>query len=597
MKHLNKFIPVYLFLAIFGQMVLTGCEGAELFGVDSPDWLSEKVDSIANANNSSSGDEEELEGQMEDVYTFGSTDYSSGFWTAFSKYYVVPENTKWQSVFTLHINPSSSTLYYQNFGLVITNDYDRGDGSYKEYGVIRFDTTGDSATYNSQWGSSYYYLPFKYSTSNLLLSPESNIDTNIQSMGGQITLTVDRSVVDTFTVRITNGTVTKVYQQPYSLPSLNDDATDMDIRCFLVPEGSYIDFVSTNIEPIGGCTSAEDKNPVSMVLENVPEYVGLGTELDSLVSGITATVTFEEGVTASVTSADLTFTAVPDMTTAGEKTLVAVYNKTYKGENADTPITATASFEVVEQVEALEVTSQPTRSTYYYYTSAATQSMTGRTMAFDTTGLEVTATYSSGKTEVIDNSRLTFGTVPASVGSHAVTISSGDVTTTATVNVAESPVSTVTSSLAEVGTADCATGWWTAFSEDFNVPSGETKSISFTNYSSLDDNWNNFVVILRNAALAEYAVVRADNFGWGNGYAACTLSGGQSDWATWLADMKGSKVTVYVTNCGNGTADVQAVMTGVSGTTYIQYYLGINTVDPADFNFAFTVDSSYIVFD
>lgn len=59
--------------------------------------------------------------------------------------------------------------------------------------------------------------------------------------------------------------------------------------------------------------------------------------------------------------------------------------------------------------------------------------------------------------------------------------------------------------------------------------------------------------------------------------------------------MNGAKVTVYVTNCGNGTADVQAVMQGTTGTTSTQYYLGISTVDPADLNFALTVDSSHLV--
>ena len=61
--------------------------------------------------------------------------------------------------------------------------------------------------------------------------------------------------------------------------------------------------------------------------------------------------------------------------------------------------------------------------------------------------------------------------------------------------------------------------------------------------------------------------------------------------------MNGAKVTVYVTNCGNSTADIQAVMTGTTGTTSTQYYLGINTVDPADLNFALTVDGSHLIFD
>ena len=99
--------------------------------------------------------------------------------------------------------------------------------------------------------------------------------------------------------------------------------------------------------------------------------------------------------------------------------------------------------------------------------------------------------------------------------------------------------------------------------------------------------------------MTEYAVVRADNYGWGAGYdgnADLVLSGGQADWASWLADMNGSKVTVYVINNGDGTADVRAAMQGISGKMYYQHYLGITTVDPADLNFALTVDGSHLVF-
>ena len=60
-----------------------------MFSVSSPDWLSEKIDSIEKANQST---EEVLVGMNEDVYTVGNTDFSSGFWTSFSKYYVVQDN-------------------------------------------------------------------------------------------------------------------------------------------------------------------------------------------------------------------------------------------------------------------------------------------------------------------------------------------------------------------------------------------------------------------------------------------------------------------------------------------------------------------------
>ena len=81
MKYLNKFSSV-ICAAAFGMLALTSCEGGDLFSVDSPDWLSAKVDSIANAKGQ--GGEEEIEGLVEDVYTVGATDYSTGWWAQFS---------------------------------------------------------------------------------------------------------------------------------------------------------------------------------------------------------------------------------------------------------------------------------------------------------------------------------------------------------------------------------------------------------------------------------------------------------------------------------------------------------------------------------
>lgn len=594
MRILRKLVYVCCSITL-GLMALSSCEGGELYDVNAPDWISEKVDSIADSKKEP--EEEVLEGMQEDVYSFGNTDYTSGFWTAFSKYYVVPDGQKWHGVFNLNINPADNT-YYKNFALVITNDTDRGGEGYTEYGAYRFDTTNDTLTYNSQWGS---HLFFKYTSSTLMLSPVDNLDETVQKLGGKVTLTVDRTSENAFSIKIQNASATKTYKQPYKLPNLNIDKSNTNIRCFLVPEGSYINFLQSNIIPIGGLTSAEDKNPLSMVLQNVPDQVNVGTTLEEAVSGITAIISFEEGVTKTVTAEELQFTAIPNMEELGTKTLVAIYNKTFKGENCDQPIVANATFEVVEKIVSIEVTAQPSHVQYYYYTSAATEALTDRTMAFDPTGMEVTATYANGSSRVIDSSKLSFSVVPAKVGSQTVTITADEgVTAKINVTVSESAVSAVNNSASIIGAEDNSTAFWGAFSDNFNVPVGETKSITFTNYSSLAGNWNHFVVVLRNTALAEYGVVRADNYGWGNGYdgnANLVTGGTQGDWATWLAGMNGAQVTVYVTNCGNSTADIQSVMTGTTGTTSTQYYLGINTVDPADLNFALTVDGSHLIFD
>lgn len=588
MKHSNKIISTCFSVAL-GMFTLTGCEGGELFDVNAPDWISDKIQEIEDSKNDNQ-DEIVLEGMMEDVYTIGSTDYTSGWWVDFSKYYVIPDGQKWNAVFNLNINPSASNTY-KNFALIICSDADRDGEGYKEYGAIRFDNQPSG---NSEWGD---YIDRSYIQSTLTF--ETDTDAGIEKLGGKVTLVVDRTNPESFSITMTNGTVTKTYKQPTALVNLNADASNTNIRCFLVPEGSYIDFQQTNIEPIGGCTSAEDKNPLSMVLQNVPEQVNVGTELEEAMADVTALVTFEEGVTKTVTASELSFSAIPDMDTTGKKTLVAVYNKTFKGENCDQPIVANAAFEVVEKIASIQVTTQPSRTHYYYYTSAATQSLASRTLAFDPTGLVVTATTVNGSTRVLDNSSLSFSAITAKKGSQTVTITAGEgVTTTLNVIVEESSVSAINYS-GTVGATDFSTAFLGAYSDNFKVSVGETKTLKFKNYSDLTANWNNFLVVLRKADNTEYAVLRADNYGMGNGYAACIHDGTQyqdQTWETWLQGMNGAEVTVYVTNCGNSTADVQVVMSGTTGVTSTQYYLGVNTIDPSDLSFAMSVEKAYLVF-
>ena len=255
---------------------------------------------------------------------------------------------------------------------------------------------------------------------------------------------------------------------------------------------------------------------------------------------------------------------------------------------------ANASFKVVGVLQSISITTAPSRTKPYYYTSEDAKSCT---MPFDPTGMVVTGTYSDGSSVVIDNAKLSFSAIPAKAGSQPVTITAGE-NITATVNVTVSEATVVKNTSGQLGNTDNSTLWFNpeTYSDNFNVPSGQTKCISFTNYSNLAGNWNNFLVVLRKSTGEHYAVVRADNFGWGDGYAACVHNGTQGDWATWLAGMNGAKVTVYVTNCGDGTADVQAVMQGTDDAISTQYYWGINTIDANDLNFALSVDGCHLVF-
>lgn len=592
MKRLNKLAAVFC-VAAMALTAMTGCEGSDMFSVNSPDWLSEKIDSIEKANQSK---EEVLVGMNEDVYTVGSTDFSSAFLTSFSKYYQVDDNQKWNAVFNLNINPSATNTY-KNFALYITNDVDRGGTGYAEYGVIRFDNQPSG---NSEWGD---HIDRKYVQSNLTF--ETDTDKGVEKLGGKVTLTVDRSRVDTFMVKITNGTVTKTYIQPSKIGNLNADASNSKIRCFLVPEGSYIDFMQSNVEPIGGYTSAQDKAPVSMVLNNVPAEVDENTPLEKAMENVSATVTFEEGITKVIPAKELYFSAINDMDVSGTKNLIVIYNKTFKGENASTPIVAQKTFEVVPAITALHIVSAPTRLTYKYYEAAGITNPASAVFPVDTKGLTVQATYLNGVTRDITLDKLVISAVPMKAGKQAVTVTAKNgVKTTFDVTVEKHAATFVTPSPAILGAEDCTTGWWGAHLDaDVKVPAGETRAFSFTNLGGAA-NWNNYVVVLRNAALAEYVVVRSDNFGWTGdnsgpyGWKNCTAgSTGAADWATWLAGMNGAKVVVYVTNNNNGTADVLAITTGTDGKVNTQYYYGIDGVDANDLFVDFTVDSSCLKFD
>ena len=336
MRHLNKLASVFCTAAL-GLLTLTGCEGGDLYNVNAPDWLSDKIAEIAGNKTT---DEPELEGMEEDVYTIGATDYSTGWWAQFSKYYQIPDGAKWNAVFNLNINPAATNTY-KNFALILCNDEDRGATDYKEYGAIRFDNQPSG---NSEWGD---YIDRSLVVSTLTF--ETDTDAGVDKLGGHVVLTIDRSQGGLI-VNITNGTVTKTYTQTSALANLNADAANTNIRAFLVPEGSYISFLQSNIEPIGGFTSKDDKQPISMTLKGAPKKVLLGTTVEEAFANVTATVQFEQEVSMDVTAADLTIQAVPDMFSLGTKTLVAAYNKTYKGEGAAKAVIASVQFEVVDKM-------------------------------------------------------------------------------------------------------------------------------------------------------------------------------------------------------------------------------------------------------
>ncbi|MDE5865791.1 MAG: hypothetical protein K2H31_04215, partial [Lachnospiraceae bacterium] len=166
-----------------------------------------------------------------------------------------------------------------------------------------------------------------------------------------------------------------------------------------------------------------------------------------------------------------------------------------------------------------------------------------------------------------------------------VAVDHSDVTTTGTV----------------VGATDCSTAFWTEFSDVVEVPSGESVTVNFKNYSDELENWHNFLVVLQNVAdvhstdanadYKEYAVCRADNWGWGAGYDGIATPECDWNWDTFKADIDGADIELTITNNGD-SADIVFVATTADGATYNQSYTGI-AVDGSLY-YCFTVENAFI---
>ena len=565
MKHISKLASVFC-TAAMAMTTLTGCEGSDIFGVNSPDWLSEKINDIANANK---GDAPKIS-----PTTLGKTDCTAEWWESHLDQDIKIESNKvYTTTFT---NYSSLANNYNNYVVVLR----KADKT--EYCCLRSDDYG--------WGDSFA------SCTHCNTASDDWASWLAQMNGAKVTVTVTNYGDNTCdVVADVVGTEGMVSQQKYTgIPVESGDLyLDFTVdHCYYVFDKEEMDV-----------TDAVDQQPVSMQLVNVPEEVNLGSELSDFTSQIKAQVTYDGGTVKDVASSDLSFMVVPDFNTLGEKYIVATLNKTLLNKQADKTINASAKFKVVDTPVKVELVSKPKHTNYYIYNSDALLGVE-RTLAFDTEGLEIKGTYQDGRTEILDNSKLTFSAIPATVGEHKVVITAnGGKTVEVTIKVNESIVKAVKPEPASLGAADCTAAFFSVCTDDIQLPAGATREFNLTNYSSGAGNWNNYYVILRDAAKTapEYAVVRADNYGWGSGYDACTHVGTQLEaypnWEGWLATMNGAKVKVFVTNCNNGTADVQAIVTGTDGTTTYQWYTGINNINPSDLFVSFTVDSSHLVFE
>jgi len=547
-------------LVAFG---LVGCEQLEPYSINAPADLQNTIDSIANSK-PDTGDTTYITIQTPIV---GAEDNSAAWWTSFSDYFTVPTNK------LLHIefeNYGTGVNTWNNWNLCLSTAAERGATGYSEYFVLRSDAFG--------WGNSDWNLNL-VENNYIDVFPEidkptedwSNWRANMQ--GAYVSIDVDHSstgnVFVTATAVGTDGTtVTETYTQPVS-------ATN-DINSFLICDGSHFVMKKAYLIP-SKVTEIEDVNPVSISVTGTPASVEIGNN-DFWGKGV-ATVTYADGSSEVVDTADVTFSVIPDMTTVGTKTVVLAYSKTKQGAYSKA-VSTYYSLEVTNPIVSISANN----INYYYYNS--------EDITFKPVGIVVTALYSDGSTAILDNNTVQFtypSKIASTVGSQKVDIKyqgpSKDFTTTSTV--------TLVKGLGQVGASDFSTLWWTTFSNDYTVASGSSKTFTMYCYSDNLANYHSPSTILRKADMTEYAVVRMDNWGWGNGFGTATKTS-DWNWDIFTTNIHGSKVVITVTNNGNNTADILYNVTYATGETHFQKYAGI-TVDSSDLNCALVLEKSYLV--
>ncbi len=567
----TKLMRCALGAAVLTAFGLVGCEKVDLYSVDAPSDLQHKIDSIEAAK-PNTGDTTYLTIATPIV---GAEDNSSGWYGespwkgTHSDFFSIPANKLLHFEF---VNHSSGVSNWNNWNLAVevvkanSADYDPNNGKVG-YFTLRADGWG--------WGNSDFDVSMIH-----IDYPDTDGDGDIWNdfrttmQGAYVTIEVDHSVTGnafvTATAVGTNGTtLTETYQQPVS-------ATD-DIVAFLVCDGSYFEMKKAYLIP-SKITVVADVNPVSIAIAGAPSFVELGNT--DFWGDATATVTFADGSSTEVDTADISFTVVPDMTTLGEKTVIVAYSKTKQGAYTQA-ISTYYTLEVTNPVTSLEVTTLPNITTYYYYSSDS--------IIFNTAGLVVTATYSDASTGILPNESLKFGKIPAADGSQTALISyvgaSSTVTTTCPL--------TLVKGVSQVGANDFSSAWWTVFSADYTVASGDSMTFTMYCYSDNLANWHSPCTILRKADMTEYGVVRMDNYGWGDGYSTAVLTN-DWNWDIFTSNQSGSKVVITVTNNGDNTADVLYNVTYANGETHFQKYAGI-TIDSSDLSCALVTEESYLV--
>ncbi len=628
MKYLNKLASVF-FIAMLGMLTMTSCEGGDLYDIGSPEWLSEM--------GGGEEDDSNIITVVPNPTTLGNTDNTTPWWTVFTDDIKAEPGKTYQVQF---LNYGSGTSNWLNFLLVLRNE-----AKDFEYAVLRADNWG--------WGTGY---AGEESDAHFIKKMESeNRDWGAWAKAmslAKCTLTLYNYGDGTADVKIIMlGSDNQTYTQEYNNISVDKDNLYFSFTC----EGSHLEFGNIDIEDSEPTAMTLNGVPSEVVLgTELNEFLANVTATVTFAEGVTKEIptselqfeiipdftelgqktlvvvynkTYMGNNCSKPVIASKTFSLVKELS-AFTQTYVVPTPILLGAEDNSTPFWGA-------HTENIKIAPKETKvATFTNYSSCASNWNNFCIVLCKENNAEYAVVradnYGWGDGYAACTPTMEVGRDwdvwrPAMDGAKVTTYvtNNGDGTADVKAVMVGNNGATYTQEYKgintvdpdnfyfrftvdgchlvfdkEVGASDCSTPFWGAHSPNIQVIGHQVCTVNFTNYSSCASNWNNFCIVLCKADNTEYAVVRADNYGWGDGYGACTATMEEGrNWDAWRPAMNGAKVSAQIVNNGDGTADIKVLMHGTDGNDYTQDYIGINTVDPDNFYFNFTVDGSYLVFE
>ncbi len=493
------------------------------------------------------------------IESLGNAEFASAWMATKSSATEIKDGETWQ--IKLH-NWSAGNKSTDNYGIIFANK-DAGAEGYSEYAVVRADATGYTAAGDIA-ASAFTYSWGNWNTWTQKAMRDADVTVNITRQGSQLYVECDNVDFNEGSNRMT-----------VTLDNLFTSASDPVVFYFTC-ENAYVDILSI-----------KDKT-VKIGNDTIIGATDCSQAFWTAFSDIWAV---PEG-----TSVTKTFANFTDGVNNWDNFLVILQNVPTGHSAADN--------EAYAEYAVCRADAYGWGGAIGDYTTATIENnFNWDTFTSDMDGAlcEVTVTNNGATADIVCNITTLDGTKYTE--KYAGITTGGDLYMTFT---CEKSYLVFGQETVVLGATDCSQAFWTTHSDIWEVPVGQTVVKSFTNYTDGVNNWDNYLVVLQNTptghsatdneAYAEYAVCRADAYGWGGAigdYTTAVLTN-NINWDTFTGDMDAAHVEVAVTNNG-ATADVNCIITTVDHKTYYQSYKGITT--GGDLYFCFTNEKSYQVFD